>query len=343
MFSENTTDPVGQDNSASFTEEAVSILTSSSMLAHSFLIHPRGLTDKESSDTDGSSTRRKRAFTPTEKKDDSYWDKRKKNNDAARRSREKRRVNDMVVENKVLALLEDNARLKAELLALKFRFGLIKDPTDSPAPASVPQAYIPAIHNYLPNLNPNCTHRQPQYGCPDGLQSMRDRASASENTGFLISEASRFGTPAFSDDAAGEHMRTSPYRCGEEPGCELTPYITAPHTNSLNKERLATGWQENMRGLPHKLRFKTSSGFEGVDLPVEMENSYRSKTSRWTEGLTMPPTNLPSHQNNLTNQKPHVVKENSAIRSQLSFLSEEVAELKKLLLQKLLSKMNADQ
>lgn len=153
MFSENTTDPVGQDNSASFTEEAVSILTSSSMLAHSFLIHPRGLTDKESSDTDGSSTRRKRAFTPTEKKGDSYWDKRKKNNDAARRSREKRRVNDMVVENKVLALLEDNARLKAELLALKFRFSLIKDPTDSPAPASVPQAYIPAIHNYLPKLH----------------------------------------------------------------------------------------------------------------------------------------------------------------------------------------------
>lgn len=180
---------------------------------------------------------------------------------------------------------------------------------------------------------------------------MRDRASASENTGFLISEASRFGTPAFSDDAAGEHTRTSPYRCGEEPGWELTPYIPAPHTNSLNKERLATGWQENMRGLPHKLRFKTSSGFEGVDLPVEMENSYRSKTSppsaqfgsRWTEGLTMPPTNLPSHQNSLTNQKPHVVMENSAIRSQLSFLSEEVAELKKLLLQKLLSKMNADQ
>lgn len=43
----------------------------------------------------------------------------KTNNEAARRSREKRRINDRVVENKVLALLEDNACLKAELLALK--------------------------------------------------------------------------------------------------------------------------------------------------------------------------------------------------------------------------------
>ncbi len=54
-------------------------------------------------------------------------------NEAARCSREKRCIGDKVVESKVLALLEDNARLKAELLALKFKFGLIKDPTDSPA------------------------------------------------------------------------------------------------------------------------------------------------------------------------------------------------------------------
>ncbi|CAM9892037.1 unnamed protein product [Lampetra planeri] len=70
------------------------------------------------------SGRRKREFTPSEKKDASYWDKRRKNNEAAKRSREKRRLNDLVLETRVLGLLDENARLKAELLALKFRFGL---------------------------------------------------------------------------------------------------------------------------------------------------------------------------------------------------------------------------
>nr|XP_015204639.1 PREDICTED: nuclear factor interleukin-3-regulated protein-like [Lepisosteus oculatus] len=69
--------------------------------------------------------RRKREFISEEKKDASYWEKRRKNNEAAKRSREKRRLNDMVLENRVLALNEENVRLKTELLQLKLRFGLI--------------------------------------------------------------------------------------------------------------------------------------------------------------------------------------------------------------------------
>ncbi|KAM3623087.1 uncharacterized protein V6R79_006776 [Siganus canaliculatus] len=69
--------------------------------------------------------RRKREFISDEKKDACYWEKRRKNNEAAKRSREKRRLNDMVLENRVLALNEENVRLKTELLQLKLRFGLI--------------------------------------------------------------------------------------------------------------------------------------------------------------------------------------------------------------------------
>ncbi|XP_067886254.1 nuclear factor interleukin-3-regulated protein [Heterodontus francisci] len=72
-----------------------------------------------------SSCRRKREFIPDEKKDALYWEKRRKNNEAAKRSREKRRLNDIVLENKLMALGEENARLKSELLALKLKFGLI--------------------------------------------------------------------------------------------------------------------------------------------------------------------------------------------------------------------------
>ncbi|XP_051818258.1 nuclear factor interleukin-3-regulated protein [Antechinus flavipes] len=72
-----------------------------------------------------SACRRKREFIPDEKKDAMYWEKRRKNNEAAKRSREKRRLNDLVLENKLIALGEENASLKAELLSLKLKFGLI--------------------------------------------------------------------------------------------------------------------------------------------------------------------------------------------------------------------------
>ncbi|KAJ8380956.1 hypothetical protein SKAU_G00017340 [Synaphobranchus kaupii] len=72
-----------------------------------------------------SSCRRKREFIPDENKDELYWERRRKNNEAAKRSREKRRINDMVLENKMMALGEENASLKAELLSLKLRFGLV--------------------------------------------------------------------------------------------------------------------------------------------------------------------------------------------------------------------------
>lgn len=72
-----------------------------------------------------STCRRKREFIPEEKKDTVYWERRRKNNEAAKRSREKRRINDMVLENKLMALGEENASLKAELLSLKLKFGLV--------------------------------------------------------------------------------------------------------------------------------------------------------------------------------------------------------------------------
>ncbi|XP_026873912.2 nuclear factor, interleukin 3 regulated, member 4 [Electrophorus electricus] len=73
----------------------------------------------------GLSLRRKREFTPEEKKDASYWEKRRKNNEAAKRSREKRRVNDYMLETRLVALCEENAALRAELLSLKLRYGLL--------------------------------------------------------------------------------------------------------------------------------------------------------------------------------------------------------------------------
>ncbi|XP_073671372.1 nuclear factor, interleukin 3 regulated, member 3 [Paramisgurnus dabryanus] len=195
---------------------------------------------------DSNTLRRKCEFIPTEKKDESYWDKRKKKNEPARCLRKKRRFDAMVAENKVLALLEDNARLKAKLLVHKFRFGLIEDSTYSQAPVCCfgthKQAYVTARHNYY------------------GVQRMPDRPNMSEDSRFFISEASSFGSPVFSDDALGEQR--------DDLGCEFNTYILAANRKSLDKEKFISRCRENMKGLPHKLCFKTSGGFEGVDTEV---------------------------------------------------------------------------
>uniref|UniRef100_A0A5S6QC25 BZIP domain-containing protein n=1 Tax=Trichuris muris TaxID=70415 RepID=A0A5S6QC25_TRIMR len=53
--------------------------------------------------------------TPDGGKDEHYWEKRRRNNEAAKRSRERRRLNDMATEAKLLELSEENCLLKNEL------------------------------------------------------------------------------------------------------------------------------------------------------------------------------------------------------------------------------------
>jgi len=69
-------------------------------------------------------SRKNREFTPEFRKDDQYWMKRRKNNEAAKKSREKRRLNDVVMGQKIMELTEDNNRLVKELEAIKRQFGL---------------------------------------------------------------------------------------------------------------------------------------------------------------------------------------------------------------------------
>lgn len=65
-------------------------------------------------------TRRERVMVPPEKKDATYMSNRLKNNEAARRSREKRRLKDLLLEGQLLALSEENAHLRNEVLGLRY-------------------------------------------------------------------------------------------------------------------------------------------------------------------------------------------------------------------------------
>lgn len=371
----------------SFTDEAVSILTSSSLLARSLLGRTSGLKRKESP-TSPASLRRKREFIPTDKKDDGYWDKRKKNNEAAKRSREKRRVNDMVLENRVLALLEENARLRAELLALKFRFGLVKDPSNTsilpltsaptacPPQPLAPHYYLPRGEGALPSTP--VIHANTQ-GPQISARASRDGGHLSEDSGFSTPGGSSVGSPVFFEDRLSDNGKLSPHRA-EELGYDLHPSPSSGHfpgdLSRIMVGRLDSG---EMKNLPHKLRFKTPGSNEGGEAlgdgsrrspiqPTPGRDSHRDTPRAEGSGLTghwpqqpegeehrrgrqqqgvessrfspaacgysqTPPPVLLSQM-----ETPHNA-ENSMLKSQLSSLSEEVSQLKKLFSEQLLSQI----
>ncbi|KAM4534894.1 nuclear factor, interleukin 3 regulated, member 6 [Fundulus diaphanus] len=373
----------GTEGPLSFTDEAVSILTSSNLLARSLLGRTSAIKRKESP---AATARRKREFIPQDKKDDSYWDKRRKNNEAAKRSREKRRVNDMVLESRVLALLEENARLRAELLALKFRFGLIKDPSNTQI---LPLAGAPQhnVQNLTPQYYPHRGEVGPQSSLAphpnnhlgqSSTRSSREGGNISEDSGFSTPGGSSVGSPIFFEDRFGDHGKFSPHR-PDELGYDLqnSPAdVHHPAALSAGKQDQA----EAMKNLPHKLRFKTPGSSEGLD--VGCEGSRRSPSistagregpreaskglgggeagaghcaGSWVQQLDAeqcrrerqtPPYGSSTTGSNLQSpptpgqsevQHQH---ENTFLKSQLSSLSEEVAQLKKLFTEQLMSKIN---
>ncbi len=269
----------GGGGSLSFTDEAVSILTSSSLLARSLLGRTAGVKRKESP---SSSSRRKREFIPHDKKDEGYWDKRRKNNEAAKRSREKRRVNDMVLESRVLALLEENARLRAELLALKFRFGLVKDPSNAPilplttAPHHTPQTLTPHYYLHrgdggLPSSSASHPNNQTSHLSTRGS---RDAGNMSEDSGFSTPGGSSVGSPIFFEDRLSDHGKLSPHRA-EELGYDLhhSP-ADVHHTPGITGGKLDQA--EAMKNLPHKLRFKTPGSADAGDATGDNSSARRS-------------------------------------------------------------------
>ncbi|XP_032067452.1 uncharacterized protein LOC116504519 isoform X2 [Thamnophis elegans] len=321
-----------------FTEETVSFLSVNSLLSQSLLRAAGSLgAQQKDQGVPSAMARRKREFTPDEKKDDGYWDKRKKNNEAAKRSREKRRVSDLALEGRVLALLEENARLKAELLALKFRFGLIRDPVDQPAltlggelhrSATLPQHFTGAPE--LPHY-PGTFHPEP--------------ATSSEDSGFSTPGSSNLGSPVFFE----ERDRTEEGIMYER-HC-LVPEASADGADLGRVGRYDSG--ESVKGLPHKLRFKMAVGSEEIAGEQSGHCSPSSPGGTWRGLVTRkePPTTgcsagtLAIESTCETEvpggpREPEPQAENRSLHCQLASLSAEVAQLKKLFSEQILIRMN---
>lgn len=363
-----TSNPVG--GPMSITDEAVSILTSSSVLARSLLGRTANTRQKESL---SSSIRRKREFIPVDKKDEGYWDKRRKNNEAAKRSREKRRVNDLVLEGRVLALLEENARLRAELLALKFRFGLVKDPSGVAILPLNTVPYTPTAphhHYYLHGSSPLVSNPTSQ-----STRGSRDAGNVSEDSGFSTPSV---GSPIFFDDRLSDHGKLSPHQAVEEEEASGFNSLHHPHSSSDVFQTVAgKDPAEVVKNLPHKLRFKTpgGSGGNGGDVAddsitrrspslspaggVTIEEETRVKAQMAVNEAAREPKlqQAPVEEGNRGRQSPQYCswtaacslqvpnfeldqaqsqdkdqepRENTQLKSQLNSLSQEVAQLKKL-------------
>ncbi|XP_026567228.1 uncharacterized protein LOC113443312 isoform X2 [Pseudonaja textilis] len=334
--------PVGELQSAvsCFAEETVSFLSVNSLVSQSLLRAASSLgTQQKEQGVPSAMARRKREFTPDDKKDDGYWDKRKKNNEAAKRSREKRRVSDLALEGRVLALLEENARLKAELLALKFRFGLIRDPVEAPQPALTLASELhrsAALSQHFP-----VAPELPRYPCTFHPEP----ATSSEDSGFSTPGSSNLGSPVFF-----EERDRSEEGIMYERHC-LVPDASADGTDLGRVVRYDSG--ESIKGLPHKLRFKMAVGSEeiageqsGHCPPSPPGGTWRGLVTRKDQlstGCSAGPLAVES--NGETEipgapQEPEYQVENRSLQCQLASLSAEVAQLKKLFSEQILIKMN---
>uniref|UniRef100_A0A3Q3WC03 BZIP domain-containing protein n=1 Tax=Mola mola TaxID=94237 RepID=A0A3Q3WC03_MOLML len=355
------------------TDEAASILTSTRQLARGLLGRTFSLKHKDTPANGGSSARRKREFIRDDKKDDGYWDKRRKNNEAAKRSREKRRANDMVLEQQVMGLLEENAQLRAELLALKFRFSLVKDPSEVSvvplSPHTNGSMYLSALSNSsTQHCHPHPPHQGPSYGPrPVGPPSNH---SVSEGSGVSTSCCSNVGSPVFLDSTLNEHGGPSPSEPVEEQQQGYDPHICPLEVNDTQCS-IRQDSSEGLKSLPHKLRFKgPGSCSEGGEISPASDTRHRGppvatlgpniqqvrnhpqaswdsqveSQAPWSReeacGGFGQPFQGPSS-GCYNSSSPQISKdtkcstEDTSLRSQISCLSQEVAQLKKLFSQHL--------
>ncbi|CAK6962910.1 nuclear factor%2C interleukin 3 regulated, member 5 [Scomber scombrus] len=201
------------------------------------------------------SSRRKREFISDEKKDDSYWEKRRKNNEAAKRSREKRRLNDMVLENRVMALNEENVRLKTELLQLKLRFGLIstasymeKSQQISNSAASCNTSSSGSCTNGTPNSNAYLSssgYSSASQVMLNSDSSEAEQSSRGENHSTLHKYSPRGSVSDMSDGSSRDSPEPMGYSIKKEPSSMEMSRLESNEVNHGNHTALAPHHQQS--------------------------------------------------------------------------------------------------
>ncbi|XP_063979209.1 uncharacterized protein LOC135163578 isoform X2 [Diachasmimorpha longicaudata] len=229
--------------------------------------HPQGQGQQQGQQMHHDSQRKQREFIPDNKKDDSYWDRRRRNNEAAKRSREKRRFNDMVLEQRVMELSKENHILKAQLDAIRDKFGICGDQVisaehvlaalPSEPTMSVKRAKLPPSAALLYARTPSPVHTSVIHQPVSGARSPRSPAQlyVPETSAYPETEsfqypyphpAMHFDTTSALNLSRGRRAQ-SPFELSSGSGDESTQIVTAQSATASNS-------------LPHKLRHKSRIG-----------------------------------------------------------------------------------
>ncbi|EYC13135.1 hypothetical protein Y032_0045g1285 [Ancylostoma ceylanicum] len=140
------------DSSSSSPSERLSVVCSASA-------------EYSSNSSEYSPNSRRNSMNESVVKDEQYWERRRKNNDASKRSREKRRISDMAMEQRILALSQENHLLKSRLESRTAAESLLQ--TARPDFASLPSQ----SNTVLPSTSKSLfTHQLPTSSV--GLQSL---------------------------------------------------------------------------------------------------------------------------------------------------------------------------
>ncbi|KYM89061.1 Nuclear factor interleukin-3-regulated protein [Atta colombica] len=218
------------------------------------------------------SQRKQREFIPDNKKDDSYWDRRRRNNEAAKRSREKRRFNDMVLEQRVMELSKENHILKAQLEAIRDKFGICGEsvistehvlaalPTEPTI--SVKRAKIPPSAALLYARTPSPVHTSVIHQPVSGARSPRSPAQlyVPETTAYPETESFQY---PYSHPAMHHLDTTSALNLSSRGRRAQSPFELSSGSGDEAGPQMVVGSQNNPaanNSLPHKLRHKSRIG-----------------------------------------------------------------------------------
>nr|CAG4644903.1 EOG090X08JU [Leptodora kindtii] len=217
--------------------------------------------------------RKQREFIPDNKKDDSYWDRRRRNNEAAKRSREKRRLNDMVLEQRVMELTKENHILRAQLNAIRDKYGVSGDNLIS----------IDQVLSTLPGVDQMLAVPRPRSRIVSGMASLGSVGSGAgvqQRQSVLMSNQHQRqrspAAPASNGDGQQQQQqqrffRQASYHQDDYHSAGVVFYdLCSPSSSSSNP--CCNSGDENSRGspidvpaagaclLPHKLRHKIHLG-----------------------------------------------------------------------------------
>ncbi|KAL3869222.1 hypothetical protein ACJMK2_041931 [Sinanodonta woodiana] len=237
-------------------------------------------------------SRKQREFIPENRKDDHYWEKRRKNNEAARKSREKRRIHDMALENRIMDLTRDNCRLRNELLELKKRFGLplngsiINSEDDESSnqadtsyqeslPPSTPKAVAMTTANITQEILINHQQQQQQQAAAQAMLNPSERLPRPYQNIYSGSAKRAYHASSLNSPEPFTHTpEIDPKHVRRDDVEAIHSRSLAPDQNHYNKN------MEQVRyGSPRILSDPTKSRFHQSDFGREFSSNYWANTT----------------------------------------------------------------